>query len=466
MIQDIYNYNLTLKGQFFITRCIYMMAFCLIIFSCAEREEAIPVVTDFEIEVLNNDFSVPVQVRLINKTQGADTYKWIFLGATPSQSTDRNPGTITYTEAGTYNITLEASNQDGNLAIKELEVPINAEIIAGFDLDVIGDLFPPVTVALTNTTVGANAFQWTFQNGTPETASTRNPNQVVFETPGTHRINLEVSNGLETQNVERSISVAPHLQATFDYEVSLEANDFQIPVTLTMINKSISATSYKWTFTGGMPATSTEENPTVTFNTVGTHTLQLEATNGKDTKIISQSISVQPNTNLRVFNAVRLGINTAHSTNTIGAFFSTTKQAVYTSEAVTTTNGGDIDIVFFGLNKDFEFNKFVTPDEAETLTFNAIPNAKRTKFINVQESCECTASLSVNAFDAITDDTFFKTLILEETEAGLQSFDGTVLPRIVLFETEDGRKGALKIEDFVEDGANSYINTVIKVQKR
>lgn len=38
-------------------------------------------------------------------------------------------------------------------------------------------------------------------------------------------------------------------------------------------------TSWNWTFEGGTPATSTEQNPTVTFNTPGLHTVSLTASN-------------------------------------------------------------------------------------------------------------------------------------------------------------------------------------------
>jgi PKD repeat protein len=44
-------------------------------------------------------------------------------------------------------------------------------------------------------------------------------------------------------------------------------------------NSSQSPTSWSWTFEGGTPSTSTSENPTVTYNTVGTYDVTLTATN-------------------------------------------------------------------------------------------------------------------------------------------------------------------------------------------
>lgn len=67
----------------------------LLIFSCSE-EEALPVNADFELEIFNNDFSVPVEVILFNATKGAEDYLWTFEGGVPQVSTQRNPGVITY----------------------------------------------------------------------------------------------------------------------------------------------------------------------------------------------------------------------------------------------------------------------------------------------------------------------------------------------------------------------------------
>ena len=174
----------------------------------------------------------------------------------------------------------------------------------------------------------------------------------------------------------------------------------------------------------------------------------LKANNGKTSETLSKNITLLPNTNLRTFENVQLGINTAHSGNTVGAFFSTETQEVYTANEVNSTNGGLIDIVFFGLNSNFDFNTFTAASAADTFTFNTIPNATQTTFINVQETCNCAASLSVATFDAMTDDTPLRPLNIVETP-----------------ESQDGRKGAIKINAFVENGADSYISVDIKVQK-
>jgi PKD repeat protein len=54
-------------------------------------------------------------------------------------------------------------------------------------------------------------------------------------------------------------------------------------------------TSWSWTFEGGTPAASTDQNPVVTYNTIGTYTVTLTAANaeGSDTETKVDYISVQ-----------------------------------------------------------------------------------------------------------------------------------------------------------------------------
>lgn len=124
-----------------------------------------------------------------------------------------------------------------------------------------------------------------------------------------------------------------------------------------------------------------------------------------------------------------------------------------------------IDIAFQGQNNTFTFNKFISPSEVNLFGFSAIPNATQTLFINSQEICNCGLNFSESQFDAILNATPLQNLTIPNSIAGQQQF-GNSLPRIVLFKTQDGRKGAIKVKQFVSAGLNqSYILCDIKVQK-
>lgn len=437
-----------------------------IAFGACSKEQALPVTADFTAAIVDSDYSVPVEVAITNISDGADSYRWSFEGGFPASSTDKNPGSVLYDTPGTYTIVLTATNRDGSTGTKELTLVLITAVEVGFTAEVIENNYSPVEVKLTNTSKGANTYRWTFEGGEPSTSNEQHPGNVVFTGPGEHTITLEASNGQDTFTEQETITVAPYLEAAFDMEVAFEDDDMEVPVSVSLTNNSISATSYTWAFENGTPATSTEENPTVVFNSPGTHTITLEATNGKQSQTVSKTITVHEDKNLRFFENIKLGVNTAHSSNHIGAFFSATARQVYNRDQVTAENGPMIDIVYFGLNESFTFNRFVSPDEADNLTFEPIPGATHTKVINLQESCGCTASLSVAEFDTMVDDSLLAGMAIEETNAGMQDFDDSTVPRIVLFETGDGRKGAIKVKGFVPDGQQSYIIVDIKVQKQ
>ena len=73
---------------------------------------------------------------------------------------------------------------------------------------------------------------------------------------------------------------------------------------------------------------------------------------------------------------------------------------------------------------------------------------------------------SVNKKDRPNDLSFFNSLNIVESNRGKTPFTRQDTPRIILFQTQDGRKGAIKIKQFVSQGKESYILTDIKVQKK
>lgn len=450
--------------QYFKLSTILLMLFVGIT-SCYE-ETVITVNSLFEVTYVNGDQSAPVGIKIANKTEGAETYEWTFEGANTTTSSDKNPATIVYTKPGSYKITLKASNADGEEDTFEKNVTILEAIDIDFSVEIIENNFSPVTIQIENKTIGENlSYSWSFEEGIPATSSDRNPENVVFEGEGTYRIHVKVSNGFESFEKEVTIEVLPELEVDFDWTFDRFDDDTQAPANITLENKTISATSYAWTFEGGDPAISSEENPKVLFQNAGTYAITLEASNDKQTKRTTKSITILPDTNLRTFEEVQLGINIAHNTNSVGAFFSSELRKTLSANEVTNENGSKIDIAFFGLNDRFNFNKFVSPDEVTTNGFTAIPNAKHTKFINSIENCNCGVSFTEMQFDTMMNDEPLQAITITETTEGLLHFNNDIVPRIILFQTADGRKGAIKIKEFIANGNSSYIICDIKIQK-
>jgi PKD repeat protein len=72
-----------------------------------------------------------------------------------------------------------------------------------------------------------------------------------------------------------------------------------------------SVTSWSWTFAGGDPATSTEQNPTVIYNSTGTYDVELEVSDGTETNSVLMedyiSVNAIPEVELQAFDDVCVG---------------------------------------------------------------------------------------------------------------------------------------------------------------
>ena len=257
------------------------------------------------------------------------------------------------------------------------------------------------------------------------------------------------------------MNVKPAMTIDFNWSVDPIDNDYEAPVLLHLNNLSTNAVSYEWNIVGANPSLTAVTSPDINFSSAGTYTIVLKATNDKETKILQKQVTIQPNTNLLSFSDVKLGISSAHST--IGCFFSSYLGKVIKQGEVNSTNGSKIDFGFFGLNSSFSYNQFVSPDEVQSTAFSSIPNATHTKVVNSQELVG--TQLSSSGFNAINSGSDFNSINVNETNAGKTPFNSSIVPRVILFKTEDGRKGAVKIKDFVANGTSSYILVDIKVQK-
>ncbi len=441
--------------------CLYhpLLLSCFLLTGC-HHEQAVSVSADFAVTVEDDSYSVPVRIQLENKTAGADSYRWTFEGGEPSVSDKRLPDPVMYREAGTYIIRLEAWNDDER-KVKEFTLQLDPAVTVGFDVELLVNDIAPVQTRITNTTIGASAYHWTFEGGQPATSNESTPPLVTFG-EGTHTIKLEASNSRKTFTYTKTITVLPAMTLDFDITPSFEDEDMEAPLTATLDNKSISGVSYQWTASGGTIANNTAaEQTSIYFASAGTYTISLHANNGKEEKTVSKTFTVKPNSNLYTMTDVKLGIKSAHAT--IGSFYSCALRKVISKDEVNENNAPLIDFAFFGLNEDFRYCRILSPDSVDYYAFQAIPDAQHTAVANVLESSPI--SFSVANFDGMTTDTPLRSLPIAANDSKDAYFTNTVVPRIVLFQTADGRKGAVKLKAFVSSGLQSYILADIKVQK-
>lgn len=432
-----------------------------LLFLCASCYKETPVIisADFKVSVVNDDYSVPVEIEVENNTTGADHFLWTFEGGTPESSNQKQPGPIRYKTPGTYIIRMECRNNNYS-ETKEFTLRTDSVLITDFEITFDINSFAPARVLINNKTKGAKSFEWLFEGGTPATSTERNP-IIIYDTPGEYQIVLKAGNGRENVESRKKIIVLPGLTTDFLIRPDLEDEDMQAPLSADLENKSEGALHFLWTATGGRIENDTACNTRIYFENPGEYIITLKANNEKEFQSVSHSIKVLPNTNIYEMKNVRLGINTSIE---YGPFYSCGLRRTFLGKEINTENGPNIDFVFFGLNDRFQFCRFLSPDSVSDFVFNPIPEAQHTYVVNIIENTSI--QLSTNDFDNIKNDALLKDLPIRMNDTGGQSLSMDNLPRLVLFETRDGRKGVIKIKKAVRNFTDSYIEADIKVQKK
>lgn len=430
-----------------------------LLWSC-HTEQNIEVDIDVEFHIKDDNHTSPLSVAIENRSKSADEYLWTFEGGEPSTSNRKDPGVVVFTQPGDHTVTLEAWN-DGNKQVKTFSVRVDSTVTAGFTTSVEENNYAPARFKIANLSTGGTTFNWTFEGGNPESYGGQHPPVITYNEPGKYKILLVVNNGSATFKTEQTVEVKESLYAGFTIVPSLEdEDDMEAPVRAAFDTELIGVESLKWECTGATITNPTSADAKILFPSPGTYTVTLTVTNNKQTKTVEKSVTVKENTNLRTHRSIKLGINTAQ--NNIGVFYSTRLRRII-SNAELDDFGEEVDIAFFGLNSVFAFNKFVSPSVLGETPLKEITNPQNTKFINRTE--QGNIILSVSDFNAMTTDALLKNLSIKNATYGDEAFDNSILPRVVLFETEDGRKGAILVKEMIADGRNSYITADIKVQK-
>lgn len=134
------------------------------------------------------------------------------------------------------------------------------------------------TVDFTDESQYATSWDWDFGDG--QSATAQNPSH-TYTTAGTYTVSLTVSNsqGDDTETKTDYITVNVN---TNPPTVDFSADQTTINVGGTVQFSDMTANnpdSWTWTFDGGTPSSSPDQNPSVTYNTAGTYDVSLFAEN-------------------------------------------------------------------------------------------------------------------------------------------------------------------------------------------
>jgi PKD repeat protein len=227
----------------------------------------------------------PLTVQFSNQSSfNATAFSWQFPGAVQAFSNIPNPIT-TYTTPGVYTVTLTVSNASGTSVMTKTNlITVLTTPTANFSFGVNGQ-----TVTFSNSSAGATSYLWNFGDGNTSTLS--NPAH-TYAAGGVYTVTLTSTNVCGSDIAEQTVSLLAPPTASFTANTTSGCS----PLTVNFTNTTTgSATSYSWSFPGGTPGSSTDPNPTVVYNTAGTYTVTLTATNatGSNTSTQNSYITVQ-----------------------------------------------------------------------------------------------------------------------------------------------------------------------------
>ncbi|MBI5220184.1 MAG: PKD domain-containing protein [Bacteroidia bacterium] len=227
-------------------------------------------------------------------TNSPASWSWTFQGAVPSTSTAQNP-TTAYSAPGTYRVTLIATNVCGsNTKTINNYITVINPVVTNFSANNTNICSGSSVQFSDLTTNTPSSWSWTFTGGTPSSSALQNPS-VTYSALGTYSVTLIASNGCgpvtKTMTNYITVSVAPVASFSASPTSACVGNAVQFTD-----NSTASPTSWSWTFTGGAPSSSAQQNPSVTYSASGTYSATLIATNacGNNTKTISNIVVVNP----------------------------------------------------------------------------------------------------------------------------------------------------------------------------
>jgi PKD repeat protein len=257
-----------------------------------------------------SDQTIPIggSVDFTDISQGSPTsWEWEFPGGTPSSSADQNPQNIVYNTYGSFNVSLTISNPNGSdTELKYAYITVDDPPVAQFSADHTETGVGGTVTFSDESTGNPTQWHWQFEGGTPSTSFNQNPAPVHYNTAGVFQVKLTATNdfGSDSELKEDYITVYGAPIPDFAVDSAMISTGYAVNFTdMTYGNP----TSWQWTFEGGTPSTSTEQNPQgIVYNTPGTYSVTLAVISpygtGDTTKADFITVVAPPESNFSCFN--------------------------------------------------------------------------------------------------------------------------------------------------------------------
>lgn len=163
------------------------------------------------------------------------------------------------------------------------------QVTAGFSANKTSIIEGEEVMFSSTSNLNVESWEWTFEGGTPATSTNQTPT-IRYNTAGSYKVKLLVKseNAEDELEILGFITVDDFLPVTADFTADKEQIKEGESISFTSTSNT-NVTSWEWTFEGGNPATSTEQNPTVTWGNEGDYNVTLKVSSANDESTLEKS---------------------------------------------------------------------------------------------------------------------------------------------------------------------------------
>jgi PKD repeat protein len=273
-------------------------------FACGENSRSNPDGVRLPVDITTISTSKPCVTTGESVTYSAEvtkdgesvslTYEWVFTGANIATSSDEAP-TVTYAETGTHSANLTVTGSDKSFDIRGTSIKVKNSCLSVVALILLPEADTTIPQGQSLSFEGAAsggdpAYTYKWFGFNPATSNLETPNVYsedktashVFNIVGVWEVTLTVTDSTGDK-AEDMISITV-TASSLNIECSMDPNEI-IPVdtpygfAASGVGGSGNYDSWSWDFGSASDIpNSTEQSPTVTFTTTGTHTIGVTVT--------------------------------------------------------------------------------------------------------------------------------------------------------------------------------------------
>ncbi len=355
-----------------------------------------------------------------NSTTSANSYTWNF--GDGNTSTAASPA-HTYLSAGSYTVTLTATNGSCSTAQSKLNLIVIRNTPVVNITTSQNSICKGDCISFNGSGSGATSWLWNFQGASPVSSGAQNPSNICYNSTGNYDVTLTATDGFctGTQTLQSihvvDCAIAPRSNF-ISSDTAICAKDC-----ISFVDISSNAQTWQWYFPGAFPPTTNLEHPgNVCYSQSGTYDVMLITSNpaGTDTLLLTNFIQVSPAPAVPVI--TQNGNNlTASSTGQCQWFLNNIPLAGANSQNYTALLSGDYSVMVTdaggctSTSSVLHVSLVGIEEEDGLLSFNIYPNPVSDNF-SIQIQAKKQGKLTVSIYDAIGRKVFFDAVLLSSKE--------------------------------------------------